>query len=340
VHLPDVRYDSAARAAFYEEFARQVEAIPGVRAAGGISKLPSTGPFNQWGTRVLSGPLANTKRGNIGAEQRVVSGDYFRAVSIPVLEGRTFDARDDHNAPRRVVVSKAFAERAFPGTDAIGQRIKTGGHEAEIIGVVGDVSINNEGLRETYVYHAHRQFAGDRNWSLAQVVSVGGGRAAPQEAIRHTLAGMDPQLVMYRPAMLDDVIGRGAAQRVFTLRILMAFAAVAIALSALGLFGVLSYGVKLRSREFGIRMALGAEQGAIRKMVLVRGLSVTAIGIAIGLAGAGVTAKLMASALFEVSPLDPTVLGAAVLLMTIVAGVAAYLPARRATGVAPRAVLQ
>jgi putative ABC transport system permease protein len=340
VHLPDARYDSTARATFYEEFARQLETLPGVRAAGGISKLPSTGQFNQWGTNALTGPLANTKQGSFSAEQRVISGDYFRAVGIPVLAGRTFDAHDDRDAPQRVVVSKAFADRAFPKTSAIGQRIKTGGREAEIIGVVGDVSINNEGGRDTYVYHAHRQFASDRNWALDQVVSFASGQAAPQEAIRRTLSAMDPQLVMYRPALLDDVIGRGAAQRVFTLRILMAFAGVAIALSALGLFGVLSYGVRLRSREFGIRMALGAEQGAIRRMVLLRGLSVTGVGIAIGLAGAVVTAKLMASVLFQVSPLDPTVLAAAIVLMALVAGVAAYLPARRATGVTPRTVLQ
>ncbi|MEO7083157.1 MAG: ABC transporter permease, partial [Gemmatimonadaceae bacterium] len=340
VHLPDARYGSTARGRFYDEFAARVEALPGVRAAGGISKLPSTGAFNQWGTNVLTGPLANSKEGNLGAEQRVISGDYFKAVGIPILEGRTFDARDEVAAPRRVLVSKRFAEKAFPGLDAVGQHIAAGGRDCEIIGVVGDVSINNEGAKDVYVYHAHRQFAGDRNWSLDQVVSVSNGEAPPQEAIRRTLAGMDPQLVMYRPAMLDDVIGRGAAQRVFTLRILMAFAAVAIALSGLGIFGVLSYGVKLRSREFGIRMALGAEQGAIRRMVLMRGLAVTGVGIAIGLVGAGLAAKLMASVLFETSPLDASVLVAAVLSMTAVASLAAYLPARRATGVTPRAALQ
>ena len=144
----------------------------------------------------------------------------------------------------------------------------------------------------------------------------------------------------YKPAMLDDVIGRGAAQRVFTLRILMAFALVAIGLAALGLFGVLSYGVKMRAREFGIRMALGAEQGAIRRMVLMRGLAVTGVGIAIGIVGALGLSRLVASVLFQVSPLDPVVLGAATMLMAVVAGVAAYVPARRATGVTPRTVLQ
>jgi ABC-type antimicrobial peptide transport system permease subunit len=140
--------------------------------------------------------------------------------------------------------------------------------------------------------------------------------------------------------MLDDVIGRGAAQRVFTLRILLAFAAVAIVLAALGLYGVLSYGVRLRAREFSIRMALGAERGAIRSMVLRRGLIVAAIGIALGLGGAMSLSTLMASVLFQVSPLDPSVLVGATVFMAIVAGFAAYVPAYRATTMDPRSALQ
>lgn len=340
LNLPGARYDSTARSRLFETFAENARALPGVLAAGGVSKLPATGPYNQWGTVALTGPLANTKEGHDGAEQRVVSGEYFKAVGIPVLEGRVFDAHDDGTVPNRVVVSKSLAERLFPGVRAIGQRIHTGGRDHEIIGVVGDVAVDAEGHPDGFVYHAHRQYAGERNWPLTQVIRTSGSLSSLRSDARRTLAVLDPLLVMYHPMPLEDAILRGEAQRTFTLRILAAFAAVALALSALGLFGVLSYGVRLRAREFGIRMALGAEGSAIRQMVLRQGLAVTTIGIAIGLAGALALSRVMASFVFRVSPLDPAVLIGAALFMGAVGTLAAYLPARHATSVDPRTVLQ
>ena len=340
LHLPAARYDSTARARFYEEFATRMERLPGVSAAGGVSRLPATGSYHQWGTQVLTGPLANTRRGDLLAEQRIVSGDYFRTVGIPLLAGRVFDARDDEKAPGRVLVSKKFADLAFPNIDPIGQRLNTGGRDAEVIGVVGDVALDNEGTPDVYVYHAHRQFAGDRNWSLTQVVATTGDPTSVESSIRELLASMDPQLVLFRPAPLDDVIGRGAAQRVFTLRMLGTFAAVAIALSAIGLFGVLSYGVKLRAREIGIRVALGAEQWTIRTMILRQGLAMAIAGVAIGIVGALALSRLMASLVFHVSPLDPFVYATAAVVMLIVAAVAAYVPSHRATSIDPRSALQ
>jgi predicted permease len=340
LNLPDARYDSTARARFYEDLASEIATLPGVRAAGGVSKLPATGPYHMWGVQPLTGPLAATPRGDAGAQQRVISGDYLRAVGIPILEGRGFEAGDNAGVPERVLVTRSLADRLYPGLRAVGQRLRTGGREAEIVGVVGEVSVDNEGRPGLYVYHPHRQFAGDRNWALTQVVAVSDARAGIQSAIRRVLAARDPLLVMHRPAMLDAVIGNGAAQRVFTLRILLTFAVVAIALAALGIFGVLSYGVRLRAREFSIRMALGAEGSAIRRMILLRGMLVTAIGLAIGLAAATLLSKLMTSVLFKVSPFDPGVLVGAAAFMALVGGLAAYLPARRATSADPREALQ
>ena len=341
LNLPAARYDSTARGRFYETLAAQVGALPGVRAAGGISKLPSTGPYNQWGVTAMTGPFAgDDKRNSVGAENRIVSGRYFEAVGIRLFAGREFDERDIAGGPDHVIVSKNLADGLYPGIDAVGQTLNTGGRNSEIIGVVNDVAVDVEGTQDLYVYHAHTQFAGDRNWSLTQVVGTTGNTAAVEPEVRRTLATLDPQLVMFQPTTLDQAIGQGAAQRVFTLRILTAFAAVALALSALGLFGVLSYGVRLRSREFGIRMALGAERGAIRGMVLRQGLVVTAIGIVAGLAGALALARVMAAMVFQISPLNPQVLAGAVLFMSLVAGLAAYFPAHRATNVEPREVLQ
>jgi len=339
LNLPEARYDSLRRGTFYDEFAADVARLPGVRAAGGISRLPATGPYHSWGVTALSGSLANTPRGFASAQQRVIAGDYFRAAGIRLLAGRMFNATDDAKAPNRVVVSKSLADRLYPGTDPIGQRLRTGGRAAEIIGVVSEVAVDNEGRPGRYVYHAHRQFAANRNWTLSQVIATASGGSVQAE-VRQLLAARDPQLVMYKPAPLDDVVGSGAAQRVFTLRILLTFAAVAIALAALGLFGVLSYGVRLREREFSIRMALGAEGSTIRRMILRRGLVVTGIGLVFGLAAALSLSKAMTSVLFQVSPFDPAVLASAMAFMAIVGALAAYLPARRATTSDPAMTLR
>jgi putative ABC transport system permease protein len=340
LNLPDARYDSIARGRFYEDFAAEVSRLPGVRAAGGVSKLPAAGQYHSWLARATSGALAGTPRGAVGADQRVVSGDYFRTVGIPILAGRAFDATDDVGTPAHVLVTKSLADQLYPGVNPIGQTLRTGGRSAAIIGIVGEVALDNEGRASPMIYHPHKQFAGDRNWPLTQVVALNESRAAVQPAIRRLLAARDPRLVIYKPAMLNEVIGSGAAQRVFTLRLLLTFASVAIALAALGLFGVLSYGVRLRAREFSIRMALGAEGSAIRRMILRRGMLVTGIGLVIGLVAATSLSKLMTSVLFKVSPFDPGVFVGAVAFMTLVGGLAAYLPARRATSADPREALQ
>jgi ABC-type antimicrobial peptide transport system permease subunit len=258
-----------------------------------------------------------------------------------LLDGRLFDEHDDASVPRRVIVSRATAERLFPKVRAVGQRITTGGPDLEIVGVVADVALDPQGRSsEGYVYHPHRQFAGDRNWSIVQVVRTTGSLDQLQGEVRRVIASLDPQLVMYQPMPLTEAIGRGEAQRVFTLRLLTTFAGVALGLAALGLFGVLSYGVRLRRREFGIRMALGANGGSIRRMVLREGMVVTAIGVVIGLLGAVALSRILASLVFGVSTLDPRVLASAAVFMTLVATLAAYLPAHRATSVEPSSVLQ
>ena len=143
-------------------------------AAGGISRLPATGSYHPWNTQIRSGPLAGTPldRSRFAMQQRVISGDLFAAFGIPLLAGRTFDARDDASAPGRAVVSANFARVAFPGVPhegVLGQRIAAGGRELEIVGVVGDVALDVYGAPTMVVYHAHRQFAGNRNWALTQV---------------------------------------------------------------------------------------------------------------------------------------------------------------------------
>jgi putative ABC transport system permease protein len=346
VNLPAVRYDSGRRAAFHEALARRVRSIPGVAAAGGISFLPATGSYHGWGTAVSSGPRAGTsvaRKDGFNIQQRTISGDIFAALEIPVLAGRTFDERDHAGAPPRAVVSASFATVAFPGIpfgDVAGQRIAAGGRKLEIIGVVGDVSLNVYGAPALVVYHAHRQFADDRNWTLTQVVAseIPPERILPD--VRAAIAAMDPELVVHRPMPMSEVVGRGTRRERFALVVMGAFATVSLLLAALGLYGVLAYAVRQRTQEIGIRMALGATAAEVRAAVLRQACVVLGAGLLAGTAGALGLGRWLTSLTFEIGAADPRILVAAAALLTLTGLLAAWLPARRASRVPPRIAMQ
>jgi putative ABC transport system permease protein len=336
VSLPRDRYDAPRRARFQEEVARRLEKIPGVTAAGGTSYLPTIGSRHAWPTAIDSGPLAGTQvKQPEQPEHRTVSGHFFDALEIPVLAGRTFDERDDASAPARAVVSASFARTAFPGVPfdrVIGQRFRVLiRHKREIIGVVGDVSLDVYGTSARAVYSAHRQFADNRIWALTQVVST----ALPPEqifaAVRAEVAAMDPEIVVYRAAPMAEVVGRGSSRQRFALVLMAAFAAVSLTLAAIGLYGVLAYAVRQRTAEIGIRIALGATARQVRGLILRQAALVVAGGLVAGLAGALILGRWLSSLLFQVSPWDARVLGATALLLTITGLVSAWLPARRAS---------
>jgi predicted permease len=342
VNLPPVRYEAARRAAFHEELAQRLRVIPGVVAAGGASFLPATGSYHGWGTSVLSGPQAGTsisRRNGFNIQQRIISGGFFEALEIPVLAGRAFDARDDASAPARAVVSASFASAAFPGmplTAVQGQRIAAGGRNLEIIGVVGDVTLNQHGAPAVVVYHAHRQFADDRNWTLSQVVATTMPPEQLLTSVRSTVASMDPELVVHRAEPLTLVVDRGTRRERFALVLMATFAGVSLLLAALGLYGVLAYSVRQRTQEIGIRMALGASAAHVRLTVVRQAMGVLGAGLLAGTCGAWLLGRWLTSLVFEVSPWDPRILMSAVLLLTITGLIAAWLPARRASSIEPR----
>jgi putative ABC transport system permease protein len=346
VNLPTIRYNAERRAAFHEELARTLRTIPGVSAAGGISRLPATGNFHGWNTFVRSGPLAGTsirRADGFNIQQRVVSGDLFAALEIPVLAGRTFDGRDNARVPPRAVVSANFARQAFPGIafdGVVGQRIAAGGFELDIIGVVDDVTLDVSGAPTLVVYRTHRQFADDRNWALTQVVATELPSERMFDAVRAQVAALDPELVVYRATPMTDVVGRGTSRERFALVLMGAFAGVSLLLAAVGLYGVLAYTVRERAQEIGIRMALGATGAEIRTLVLRQAAFVLGVGLVAGSAGALVLGRWLTSLVFQISPTDPRVLLATASLLTVTGLVAAWLPARRAARVEPRIAMQ
>jgi predicted permease len=335
--LPSASYDESRRAAFYEQLASRIEAIPGVIKAGGISRLPATGDYHSWWTRALSGPRAGTDF-RIEAQQRVINGDFISALSIPILAGRTFDQRDDASTQPRALVSAHFAQQAFPGLpleQVVGQRIRVLVRQLEIIGVVGDVALDARGTVFPAVYQAHRQFAGNRNWGLTQVVST---QLPPEQilaAVRAAVGVLDPQLVVHRAAPLADLLGRGVARERFALVLMAAFAIVAVALAAIGLYGVLAYSVRQRTQEFGIRMAIGATAWHVRGLVLRQAAVVVGVGIALGIGGALLVGRWLSTLVYQTSPYDPRVFVATASLLMMVGLLAAWFPAWRASRIQP-----
>lgn len=346
VGLPTVRYDARRRAVFQEALARALETIPGVTAAGGISRLPATGSYHAWNTSILSGPRAGTsvrRADGLNMQQRVVSGDLFAALDLPVLAGRVFDARDEAGVPAHAVVSASFARQAFPGASfdgAIGQRIATAGQPLEIVGVVGDVTLDVYGAPALVVYHAHRQFASDRNWALTQVVAADVAPERILAAVRREVARLDPELAVHRAAPLTEIVGRETSRERFALVLMSVFAAVSLMLAALGLYGVLAYAVRQRTQEIGIRMALGATDRQVRGLVMRQAVAVLGTGLLVGAAGALALGRSLSSLVFEISPRDPRILAATALLLTIVGLLSAWVPARRASRVQPKIAMQ
>ncbi|MGH7481444.1 MAG: ABC transporter permease, partial [Longimicrobiales bacterium] len=339
LNLPGGRYDADARALFHREMTRRLATLPGVTHAAATSRLPATGGYHSWGTWPQTGPRAGDDDAMVSAQQRVVAGDYFAALDIELLEGRIFDERDGADSAPVAVLGRAAARELFPGTSALGQRTRAGGVERTVIGVVEDVALGPEGELAPYQYHAHAQFADNRNWSLTYVVATDGDAAALTPTVRRDVAAVDPQLVVHRPAMFDDVLGRGRSQRRFAFVLTAVFAALALTLAIVGLYGVLAYGVSQRTREIGIRLALGAEPRRVAGGVMRQGLLLAAAGLVPGIIGALALGRILASLVYRTDPADPRLIAAAAATLMLAAAVAAVVPTLRAMRVPPRIAL-
>ncbi|HSD31706.1 MAG TPA: ABC transporter permease [Gemmatimonadales bacterium] len=333
--------DDSATHRFFAQALDAVRQVPGVAATTLTSQLPLTGDLEEYGVELESSTTGDTQRGD-PALRYAVTPDYFQAMSIPLRRGRLLDVRDQPGAPPAVVISEALAKRAFPGEDAIGRRIRFGasGTWRTIVGVVGDVKqASLAAVQEYAVYVASTQWAwaDQARWL---VVRARGDPAPLAPALRRAIWSVDKDQPIVRVATMDALLTASAGERRFVLIVFEAFALVALLLAATGIYGVLSGGVTERTREIGVRSALGASRAEILGLVVRQGMTLTGLGLAVGLVAAGVASRGLTALLFGVSRLDPaTYLGVA-LLLALVAALASGIPAWRAARIDPAIALR
>jgi putative ABC transport system permease protein len=336
VTLPDADYDTPERAvAFWEAFAEQLRAIPGVIAAGGSSRIALQG-YDWTGDLSIEGRPEVWGRGL--RHKQIVPG-YFQAMKLPLREGRSFLPTDDRDAPRVVIVNAALAREFFGSESPVGRRISFSRPDAArhtwrtVIGVVADEK--QDGLNaavQPEVYVSHRQSPQSR---MTMVVR---GSLPPDSLVadmRSALRTVDPGVPLFDVQTMEQIVAATTRRERFTTLILSGFAAMAIALAAVGIYGLVAYSVGRRTLEIGVRMALGAPRAAILRMVLREGLAQVSIGIVIGIGLALLTGRAIESLLFETGPSDPVTLGVVAALLVVVSLVASVLPARRAARVDP-----
>jgi putative ABC transport system permease protein len=339
---PAVYGSDSSRIGFYRELLRKVEAIPGVQEAGIVSRLPLRGSSNSY-TFTADGQGTEEQRHNPAVLTNPVSPGYFRAAGISLLSGRAFTSMDDADATPVGIINRQMADRYWPDGDALGKRIKYGGPDShmpwiQIVGVVQDV--RHMGLdREPTIqlYQPYPQLPAGR---LGVVLHTAGDPNALRPALTAALRDVDPDQAFYDMMTLRQVVEEAGWEWRFFSALFWVFGGLAAFLAALGLYGVLSFGVVSRRREFGIRLALGAGPGDVVSQVLRSGASLFAMGAMLGLAAGVVVNRLMASVLYSVAPLDVPTFGAVLALLAVVAAGAIWLPARRATRVDPMNVLR
>ncbi len=338
------RFDKDAdRARFYEQALQAVRQVPGVVDAAFTSQLPLSGDFDSFGVEFAAHP------GDLSSEgfRYAVDPGYFNVMKIPLLRGRLLNEHDRAGQPVAVVLSQSYARLMFPGQDPIGQRVRIGpdyGHAdkpwATVVGVVGDVKQLSLGLSNAQAFYTTRT---QWNWVddvQSLVVRTRGDAEAMAPAIRRAIWSVDKDEPIVRIATMENLVAASEAQRHFALVLFEAFALVGLILAATGIYGVLAGNVAERTREIGVRAALGASPANILRLILRQGMTLAGLGIAIGLLGAIAASRALLTLLFGISPLDPLTYAGVIVVLAAVAAIACWIPARRAAQVDPAITLR
>lgn len=338
IDLPQQRYSSEEKtSAFFDQLQSRVSGLAGVESVGFISELPLSGQPNDMPYSVEGRPPAGPDQGFDDDFRRVNPG-YFKAMRIPLLRGRNFTQQEVMTSKRVVLISELLAKQVFPNEEPIGHRLVMGmsNEPFEIIGVVGD--IRHRAL-ETEPAPAMYMPTFEGNW-MNLVVRTQGDPANLAAAIRQEVKTIDPDQPIAAVKTMDEWVATAVSAPRYRTSLLALFALVALILASTGIYGVMSYSVTQRTREIGVRMALGAGQLDVLKLVVRQGMVLVVIGVVIGLAGAFALTRVMSSLLFEVTPKDPLTFTVVAAFLTVVAFVACYIPARRATRVDPLVALR
>ncbi len=341
VALPTDKYpDGSRQAAFFTQLLERVVALPGVRSAGGVSDLPFGGS-DIWTSFLIEGrePPRPGEQQSLGLQ--VITPGYLRTLGIPLRQGRDVSSTDTEDAQQVVLINEAAARRYWPGVDPVGQRVHLGQEEEAwrtVVGVVGDVRHQGpaEVIRpEMYLPALQRTF-----FFMSFVVRVEGEPVALVPAVRSAVAALDPDLPIADVRPMEQMVATVMARPRFVSSLVALFAGLSLLLAGVGLYGVIAYMAQQRTREIGIRMALGARPADVLRLVVGRGMLLSLAGVGLGLLGAWAVTRVMGSLLFEVSATDPLTFGALALLVLGVAMLATWLPARRATRVDPLVALR
>jgi predicted permease len=344
--VPEGRITTADQDRFMSFFDRtltRLGQLPGVTAAGASNMIPLDGNATD---RLLDieGYVPRDQSDMPDAQNRQVTPGWFAALGIPLVRGRLIERPDDEKAQRVLVVNETFAKRFFPNDDAIGKRIRLGKLTSDfpwatIVGVVGDVKTTAlDEPQQPIMYWPVAQIRDTP--SLAIVVRTQSDPTSLTSPVREAIAQIDPAQPIYDMQTLDQLVAKSLDQRRFTLTLMLLFGAIALVLSAIGIYGVMAFAVTQRTQEIGIRMALGARAIDVLKLVVGSGMFLAAIGVVAGLIGAFALTRLMASLLFGVSPTDVVTFALVTAGLLIVALLACYIPARRATKVDPLVALR
>ncbi len=342
VTLPEKRYpDEARQAAFTDQLLSRMRALPGAGPVGAIFGLPLTGLSFSSSMRIAgAAPDADEP----SAQLRVASADYFRTLGIPLVAGRLFGPEDRFGAPHAILASRAAARKIWPRGDALGQHVRFGARpgktriEGEVVGIVGDVRDDELGVGPRPEFYASLAQAPLSQFHVA--IRTAGPPDRLSDAVRAEVGRLDPEIVVHGLSSFEAIVSRSVARPRFTARLLLLFAGMALLLSAVGIYGVIAFAVSQRTREIGIRMALGADRRSVRHLVLADGMRLALAGLVLGLVGAFAASRLLSGLLFEVEPADPATHAAVALILLSVALLACWIPARRASRVEPMAALR